>query len=260
MNPLVLTALVLGVIAFLAWVLSVKLRDVSIVDIGWGGAYALVAGTTLYTLDEVSARAWLLLILVSLWGLRLTIFLGMRNIGHGEDRRYAAMRASIGPRYWWVSLFSVFGLQVGLIWGISMPIQMGMASPPSSLGLLDGMGIGLWAVGLYFESVGDYQLARFKRDPANAGKVMDTGLWAYTRHPNYFGDFCVWWGIYLVAVGAGAAWTVFSPLVMSVLLLKVSGVTLLEKTIGERRPGYAAYVARTNSFFPWPPRRSKPST
>jgi steroid 5-alpha reductase family enzyme len=156
-----------------------------------------------------------------------------------------------------VSLLTVFGLQGFLLWIISMPIQIGPFSPSEApLGWLDSLGVGIWAVGVFFESVGDWQLARFKSEPANRGKVMDRGLWAYTRHPNYFGDFCVWWGLYLVAAAGGAWWTVFGPLLMSFFLLKVSGVAMLERTITDRRPDYVDYIKRTNAFFPGPKRTS----
>lgn len=254
MNPLIYNAAILGGAFFLAWLLSIKLRDVSIVDIGWGFAYATVAGVSAYCAETMSLRSWMLLGVTAVWGVRLGVFLGARNIGHGEDKRYAAMRASIGPRYWWVSLFTVFTLQFVLVWGISIPVQLGITAAPSAVGPIEWIGLGVAAVGLFFESVGDYQLAKFKRDPANAGKVMDRGLWRYTRHPNYFGDACMWWGLFLIAAPAGLWWTIFSPLLMNLLLLKVSGVAMLERTITERRPAYVDYIARTNAFFPGPPR------
>jgi steroid 5-alpha reductase family enzyme len=152
-----------------------------------------------------------------------------------------------------VSLFTVFLLQAALLWFVSLPIQVSAAlNSTNPLGWLDGAGIAIWGLGLLFEAVGDWQLARFKMEPDNAGRVMDRGLWRYTRHPNYFGDFCVWWGLYLIAAAGGAALTIFSPLLMTLLLLKISGVSLLERTIAERRPEYIAYMARTNAFFPGP--------
>jgi steroid 5-alpha reductase family enzyme len=175
------------------------------------------------------------------------------------------MREQHGTRFWWISLLTVFLLQGVILWIVSLPIQAAMVATPSNvlfvatsgmpLSWLDFAGVGLWSIGLFFEAVGDFQMARFQADPNNAGRVMDRGLWRLTRHPNYFGDFCVWWGVYLIAFAGGAAWTIFSPLLMSWLLLKVSGVTLLEKTITHRRPDYAAYQARTSPFFPRPPRK-----
>jgi len=202
-------------------------------------------------------RSWLLATLTTIWGIRLSLYLFWRNWGHDEDRRYRAMREYHGPRFWWVSLLTVFLLQGVILWTVSMPIQVAMvAAEANPLGWLDLAGLALWSLGFFFEAVGDLQMARFQADPQNAGKVMDRGLWQLTRHPNYFGDFCVWWGLYLIAASAGATWTIFSPLLMSFLLLKVSGVTLSEKTITDRRPDYAAYQARTSAFFPWPPGNS----
>ncbi|MDH4141911.1 MAG: DUF1295 domain-containing protein [Chloroflexota bacterium] len=238
------------------WLVSVALRDASIVDPVWGLAFVAIAWATLLQLggpSEASARSLLVVALVTIWGLRLAIYLGWRNAGKGEDFRYVRMRERIGPSFWWVSLFVVFLFQAGLAWVVSLPVQ-GAQEPATDLGPLDLGGLVLWGVGLAFESVGDLQLVRFKGDPANRDKVLDRGLWRYTRHPNYFGDFCVWWGLYLVAASSGAWWTVIGPLLMSFLLLRISGVALLERTIGERRPGYEAYVRRTSAFFPRPPR------
>ena len=238
------------------WLLSLARRDASIADPFWGTGFVVVAWFTLVFLPHAqdSSRSWLLAVLTTIWGLRLSLYLSWRNWGHGEDRRYRAMREHQGPRFWWISLFTVFLLQGVLLWIVSMPVQVAMAGTETqSLGWLDLSGVALWSIGLFFEAVGDFQMARFQADPKNSGRVMDSGLWRLTRHPNYFGDFCVWWGLYLVATSAGASWTIFSPLLMSYLLLKVSGVKLLEKTITDRRPEYAAYQARTSPFFPWPP-------
>jgi steroid 5-alpha reductase family enzyme len=166
------------------------------------------------------------------------------------------MRASHGERFWWVSLFTVFLLQAALLWVVSLPLQAGAAlGREAPLGLLELLGSAVFAIGLAFEAVGDAQLSRFLADPASRGQVMDRGLWRWTRHPNYFGDFLVWWGLGLASLGAGAWWPLAGPAVMSLLLRRVSGVTLLEATIADRRPGYAAYAARTSPFFPWPPSR-----
>ena len=241
----------------LVWLVSLVRRDASIIDPFWGSGFVLVAGVAVWLNAPPSARATLLLVLTGIWGLRLSLFLLWRNWGHGEDRRYQAMRKHHGPRFWWVSLITVFLLQAVLLWFVSLPIQIAaVRSDASPLHTLDVLGMLLWLVGFAFESIGDWQLARFKSQSVNAGRVMDRGLWRYTRHPNYFGDFCIWWGLYLIAAGGGARWTIASPLLMSFLLLKVSGVTLLEKTIRDRRPDYAAYQARTNAFFPGPPRKA----
>ena len=259
MSPLTQTLLTtLAVVVatlFLLWLLSVAKRDASIIDPFWGTGFVLVAWTAFTLNRHESPRSLLLAVLTTVWGARLSLFLLWRNWGHGEDRRYQAMRVQHGSRFWWVSLITVYLLQGIILWFVALPIQVALVSASdASLSWLDAIGLALWATGLFFETVGDWQLARFKADPANAGRVMDRGLWRLTRHPNYFGDFCVWWGVYLIAVSSGAWWTVLSPLIMSVLLLKVSGVTLLEKTITERRPDYVAYQARTNAFFPGPPK------
>ncbi len=254
LSSYVLTAAAIAAALFALWLLSLKLRDSSIVDIFWGLGFAIIAWVTRLSAGGAPARAWLVVALTTLWGLRLAAYLARRNLGHGEDPRYAAMRARHGDAWPLRSLLQVFVLQGVLMWIISMPVQAAVrAMDPSSLGPLDAIGAALTIAGVIFESVGDAQLARFKADPAHKGQVMDRGLWRYTRHPNYFGDFLVWWGLYAVAADCGGAWTVGSPALMSFLLLRVSGVTLLEKSM-RKRPGYDAYVARTSAFFPWPPR------
>lgn len=249
--------LVLAVLLLLLWLLSVAITDASIVDVFWGPGFAIVAWTCAWSRGfELDAGQWLLLALVSVWALRLGIYLGARNLGHGEDRRYRAMRARIGPRFGLVSLVLVFGLQGALLFVISLPIQAALlAGGGPWFGVVAITSLALWLLGFGFESIGDQQLARFKADPRNAGKIMDRGLWAWTRHPNYFGDFAVWWGHFGFALALGVPWwTIVSPIAMSVLLMKVSGVPLLEASLNARRPGYAEYVRRTSAFFPRPPR------
>ena len=189
--------------------------------------------------DGSRDRRLLLALLVTIWGLRLTAYLARRNLGKGEDHRYAAMRRRHGDRWPLRSLVVVFWLQGALMWVVSLPVQVAMNDPtPGGLGTLDWIGTAVWLVGFAFEAVGDEQLARFKSDPANRGRVMDRGLWRYTRHPNYFGDFCVWWGIWLVALSTGSAWwTVVGPVVMSVLLIRVSGAALLERSLSQAARG-----------------------
>ncbi len=256
-QTILLTLAVIESVATCVWLLSLVKRDASIIDPIWGAGFAFVAWLAWWQIQPVGMRAALLAVLTTIWGLRLSLFLLWRNSGHGEDRRYRAMRDYHGSRFWWVSLITVFMLQAILLWLISLPIQVAIiADQPRALYWLDGLGILFWSIGLALEAMSDWQLARFKANPANAGRVMDRGLWRFSRHPNYFGDFCIWWGLYLIAAAGGAWWTVFSPLLMSVLLLKVSGVTLLERTIADRRPEYADYKARTNAFFPGP-RRAK---
>jgi len=195
------------------------------------------------------------LLLVGGWALRLSVYLAARNWNAPEDHRYRAIRERNEPGFAWKSIYLVFGLQALLAWLISAPLAASIGSA-AALGATGLFGTALVVFGIAFETFADAQLARFKAEPANAGRVMDRGLWRYTRHPNYFGEFCIWWGFYLIAFDAGAWWTLFSPLLMTVLLLKVSGVALLEKDIGERRPAYRDYIARTNAFFPGPPKEA----
>jgi steroid 5-alpha reductase family enzyme len=249
------TTLVVALAAMLVlWGLSLWLRDASIADPWWGPGFVLIGAVVWMHAPVTTPRAVLAMAMVKLWAFRLALYLLWRRRDHGEDPRYAAMRRHWGERFWLVSLGTVFVLQGVLMWIVSWPAQAAVIAPRAPLGLLDAAGALLWAVGMFFEAVGDWQLARFKADPANAGRVMDRGLWRLTRHPNYFGDFCVWWGIYLVACAAGGWWTLPGPIVMSVLLMRVSGVPLLERSLRRTRPGYAEYVARTSAFFPRPPR------
>jgi len=241
--------------ALLTWAASVPLRNVAIVDTLWSLLFVIAAWSYAGAAAAPGDRALLTLALVTIWALRLAIYLGFRTFRHaGEDRRYAAIRQRNEPGFTWKSLYLVFGFQAGLAWLISLPLLGAIAGAGRPLGWLDALGVALWLVGLVFEALGDWQLQRFKSDPANAGRVMDQGLWRYTRHPNYFGDFCIWWGLYLIALSAGAWWSVVGPVLMSVLLLRFSGVALLEQDIGDRRPQYASYIRRTNAFFPGRPR------
>lgn len=259
MTTINLLAINLGVVFLLTtalWAVSVAVKDSSIVDIFWGSGFVVIGWVTFAIADGAPQRRWLLAILTALWGLRLTIHLARRNLGHGEDFRYQAMRAKAGDSWPLRSLWAVFWAQGILMWLVSLPVQVGQQGETASgLGWLVIAGIIVFAVGLFFETVGDLQLTRFIADPANKGTVMDRGLWRYTRHPNYFGDFSVWWGLYLIALAAGAWWTIIGPIIMSVLLIRVSGAGLLEKSIGKRRAGYEEYVARTSGFFPRPPKR-----
>ena len=242
----------------LLWLVSLALRDASIVDIWWGPGIAAI-GAVAFLLSPAAAhpRSWLLFVLSSLWALRLGAHLLWRNAGRGEDPRYQAMRRHWGARFAAVSLVTVFGLQGVLQWIVALPLQLAQLAPgPERLGALDAAGCALFAVGLLFEAVGDWQLARFKADPANAGRVMERGLWRYTRHPNYFGDCAAHWGMFVVALATPFGWLgAIGPLAMTVLLLRVSGVALLERSIGRRRPAYGDYQRRTSAFLPWPPRR-----
>jgi len=250
MSIFVLTALTLAGAMFVMWLVSLAVKDSSIVDIFWGPGFVIVAWVVALQVGG-SPRGALAAGLVTAWGARLAAYLAWRNLGKGEDPRYQAMRRARGSSWWWKSLFIVFVLQGVLMWVVSLPLQAAI-SGGGALGTLDALATLVFAAGLLFESVGDWQLARFKARPEHKGRVMDQGLWRYTRHPNYFGDFLVWWGLYGLALAAGAWWTVVSPLVMSFLLLRVSGVTLLEKAMSAK-PGYEEYVRRTSPFFPRPP-------
>lgn len=245
----------------LLWLVSLLRRDASIVDIFWSLGFVGVAWVYRAHGGDPTPRQLLALVLVTVWGVRLAAHIAWRGRGHGEDYRYQAMRRHHGESFAWVSLFTVFLLQGVLLVAIAVPhllIQVPETDPAWRWS--DALGLLLWTVGFFFEAVGDWQLLRFKADPSNRGKVLDRSLWAYTRHPNYFDDALVWWGYYAFALASpGGVWTFPAPLLMTVLLLKVSGVALLEKTIAKRRPEYAAYVERTSAFVPWPP-RAKPSS
>jgi steroid 5-alpha reductase family enzyme len=240
----------------LVWLFSLLRKDAGIIDLFWSLTFivaAIVYG--LATDAESGVRTTLTLMLVTVWGLRLSGYLTWRNWGEPEDYRYQRMRERGGPNWPYRSLITVFWSQAVLSWIVSTPLLAGVDGS-EDLGILAFLGIAAWAVGLFFESVGDWQLSFFKRDPANAGKVLDQGLWRLTRHPNYFGDFMVWWGLYLVAADAGGWWSIYGPIVMSVLLMRVSGVTLLEQKLIKTRSGYDEYVRATNAFFPGPRRAS----
>lgn len=256
------TTLVTTLVATMAmmlvlWVASLALKNASIVDIFWGAGFALIAIITFTQTNGYPTRKLLITSMAVVWGLRLSIHIGWRNHGKGEDFRYQAMRKRIGERFALVSLFTVFGLQGVLMWVVSLPLQVAqMSREPDRLTWLDFFGVVVWAVGFLFEGIGDLQLTLFRVNPANKGKVMDRGLWAYTRHPNYFGDALLWWGFFLIALATAAGWwTVISPVLMTTLLIKVSGVALLEKTLVKTRPEYRDYVRRTSPFFPRPPKR-----
>ena len=247
--------LILGLMTLL-WAASLLLRDSSIVDIFWGLGF--VISTWFYfafTPEGYAGRKWLVSLMATLWGLRLSIYLLYRNWGKGEDYRYQRWRQQAGRAWWWQSYLRVFLLQGLLLWLISSPLLAAQVSPnPRHLTWLDVAGLAVWESGFVFEVVGDWQLARFKANHANRGKLYKSGLWRYTRHPNYFGDALQWWGFYLVAAAASGGWlTVFSPILMTFLLTRVSGVAMLERDLVHSKPGYQEYVANTNAFIPWFP-------
>lgn len=252
---LLLNAVVVASVLVTLWLISLKIADVSIIDIFWGLGFVVIAWTTL-VMTTPGARSLILTVLTTIWGVRLAGYLAWRNAGKGEDPRYAAMREHHGDRFWWVSLFTVFFLQGIVMWIVALPIVVGQTTG-AALSPLNYLGIGMWGIGFLFESLGDWQLARFKAQPENRGRVMDQGLWRYTRHPNYFGNALLWWGLFIIAVSPSTWWLCISPLLMNFLLLKVSGVSLLEKGLKQRSQAYRDYVQRTSPFIPWPP--SNPS-
>jgi steroid 5-alpha reductase family enzyme len=237
------------------WLVSLLLKNSSIVDIFWGPGFVLIAWVNYLLSPFISPAKLLMTVLVTIWGLRLAIHIGIRNWGKPKDFRYAKWREENGIRWWWYSFFKVFVLQGVIMWIVSTPIISMIVTdgipPLPPLALLGGL---VWAYGFFFEAVGDWQLTRFIANPANKGKLMTSGVWKYTRHPNYFGDAAQWWGFYLIALASGGWWTIFSPLLMTFLLVRVSGVAMLEKTMNAK-PGYEEYMKRTNAFFPWFPKK-----
>lgn len=255
-NAMLVAALTITIVMLTTWVISLMVNNASIVDIVWGLGFAVTSWVLALTIDGDSTRQILLAVMVGVWGVRLGGYLAKRNIGHGEDWRYKAMRKKKGPKFGLISLVTVFGLQGVLMWVVSLPVQFGNADDSPGVGPIAVMGIIVWITGLGFEAIGDLQLARFKKNPDNAGKVMDQGLWRLTRHPNYFGDALLWWGIGLVGAETGSGVIgLVGPLVMTVFLLRVSGVPMLERSLMKRREGYAEYVARTSGFIPRPPKK-----
>jgi steroid 5-alpha reductase family enzyme len=249
-----LTALVvLLAMAAATWLLSVRRHDVSIVDTLWSLMF-LAAGTVYLVIgDRITDRAMLVYALLVLWSVRLAAYITWRNWGEGEDHRYRAIRARNEPGFAVKSLYLVFGLQAMIAWIISLPLLAGFTGA-APLGWLDALAVLLFVVGFVFEVIGDWQLASFRKSAENRDRVLDTGLWRYTRHPNYFGNACIWWGFFVFALSAGGWWSIVSPILMTFLLLRVSGVALLEKDIGERRPAYREYIRQTSAFVPWWPR------
>lgn len=240
------------------WGVSLARRDASVVDVVWGPAFALVSAVYFARAPEPGARSAMVLAAVTLWSVRLGLHLGFRWARTAqEDYRYAAMRQRGGKRFPVLSLFTVFGLQGALVWLFSLPLLLGIQAPgapgPAAWG-----GLGMFLTGFAWEAIADHQLRRFRSAPGSRGRVLDRGLWRYSRHPNYFGEALLWWGFWLMAADAGGWWSVFAPLGMTLLLLKVSGVPLLEPHLAETRPGYREYAARTPAFVPWFPRRGGP--
>lgn len=247
---------IIFVLMTLLWLYSLKIKNSSIVDIFWGTGFVVTYWAALFIGSiEIATRILLLGAIVTFWGLRLSIYIFSRNHGQPEDFRYAKWREENGSAWWWRSFFKVFLLQGVIMLIVAAPLIAVLAANPANTNCsCEYAGFGLWLVGFMFEAGGDAQLARFKKDPSNKGKLLTTGYWSVTRHPNYFGDAAQWWGFWLFAFSAGAWWTVFSPLIMTFLLMKVSGVAMLERTM-KVKPGYEEYMARTSAFFPWFPKK-----
>jgi len=239
------------------WGISLWLKNSSIVDIFWGTGFVISAWFYFFiTPTGYLLQKLLVAVLVTIWGLRLSVHILLRNWGKPEDFRYQKWRSESGASWWIASLGKVFLLQGLLMWLISIPI---LASQYflfiASFVWLDVVAVIVWLVGFFFEASGDAQLARFRANPANRGKLLDSGVWHYTRHPNYFGDAAQWWAFYLLALATGTWWAIISPILMTLFLIKVSGVALLEKTLVDSKPGYKEYVASTSAFIPWFPRK-----
>ena len=251
------SALAVGVLMLAVWLLSLLLKNASIVDIVWGLGFVVVAWVSNLASDGSSDVGLIVAVMVSIWGSRLAGYLWWRNHGKGEDFRYVAMRKHYGTRFPLISLVTVFALQGVLMLVVSLPVQLAQQPSTESINILGMVGVLVWLIGVLFESVGDVQLARFKARAENSGKVMDEGLWRYTRHPNYFGDACAWWGIAIVALQSNTGWAgLLGAGVMSFLLVRVSGVPMLEKTMHKRRPDYVAYQERTSGFIPRKPKKN----
>lgn len=250
-------SVIIWILVTLLWLWSVLIKNVSIVDIFWGFGFVVVNAFYVFNLEEINTRNWLLLALVSVWGLRLTIYLALRNIGKGEDYRYQQFRKDYGEkRYWWFSYFQVFLLQGGLILIVSLPLfGVHFSDTSSDLFWLDYIALLVWLIGFSFEAGGDFQLYNFKKNPNNKGKVLNTGFWKYTRHPNYFGDAAVWWSYALFCMAAGGNWQIIGTVIMTLLIIKVSGVAMLERTLKDTKPKYKEYIEKTNSFIPWFPKK-----
>ncbi len=251
-----ISAITISIIMVTTWFISVLIKNASIVDIVWGFGFAVNAIVLAMSVDADHTRQVLVAVLVGMWGFRLAAYLARRNLGHGEDWRYKAMRKKKGAQFPLISLITVFGLQGVLMFVVSLPVLFSNSDPSPTVGPIAAMGVMAWLVGFLFEAIGDAQLAKFKKDPANAGKVMNKGLWSLTRHPNYFGDSLMWWGIWLIAAETGSGViSIVGPIVMTFFLLRVSGVPMLERSLSKRREGWDEYVRTTSGFIPRPPRR-----
>ena len=251
----------LGVVfaaVILLWLVSIAIRDVSIIDLSFATILTVVATVAFLLGNGAAARKQLILVLVTVWAFRITFFLVKRSWGHGEDPRYTKLRGWVDDEraFIWLSLRKVFLLQGVVIWLVSLPIQVAQVYPlPTALGWPAFAGIALWLMGMFFEVVGDFQLARFRADPEMKGQVLQTGLWKYSRHPNYFGELCIWWGLFLIACDNPAGYlTIIGPIIYTYLIINVTGQRTLEKKLGREKPGYQAYIESTSGLIPMPPR------
>jgi steroid 5-alpha reductase family enzyme len=242
---------------FILWIVSIPLKNVSIVDLFWGFGFVVACSVFFLKADGFEMRKILLSAMVFIWGMRLSLYLAWRNLGKGEDFRYKKFRQDYGEnRYWWISFFQTFLLQGILMWLISLPLLGAQySSHHNALNIFDFLGVFIWLIGFIFEAGGDFQLSRFKSNPANKGKVLNKGFWYYTRHPNYFGDAAVWCGYALLSIAAGSYIPVLGSVLMIILIIKVSGVALLEKNLKESRPEYKNYIEKTSAFIPWFPKK-----
>lgn len=258
MVPIYIISLLL-ILAFmtLLWVVSVKVKNASIIDPFWGLGFVLVNSYYFFSREIHYPVQILLFVLVTLWGLRLSIYLAWRNRGKGEDPRYQEFRKKYGEkRYWWVSFFQVYLLQGILMWIISTPLLgVNLYASATALHWLDYLALLLWVVGFLFEAGADYQLSKFRKDSTKKGTVLNTGFWRYSRHPNYFGESAMWWAYALLCISSGSYWLVTGSILMTLLIIKVSGVVLLEKSLKEAKPQYKEYIRKTSSFIPWFPRK-----
>lgn len=253
-EPYLLALAVLLGAGAVAWLFSLWLNDVSFVDSLWSLFFVLAAAVYAATALPLSPAGILVCVLLAVWALRLSLHITVRNWGEPEDSRYQKIRENNEPGFRLKSLYLVFGLQGLLAWIISMPLLIAVTTN-AAIGPLHVFAAALWLAGFVFEAGGDWQLMQFRKNRQSDKAVLNSGLWRYTRHPNYFGDACIWWSFWLFAAAAGAWWTVYAPMLMTFLLLKVSGVAMLEKTIGNRRPEYADYIERTSAFIPMPPKK-----
>lgn len=258
MSQILITNLaVIAVSLFALWCVSIKIRDASIIDIFWGPGFGIVALTTFILTDAPGPSGLLLTAFACLWSIRLGTHLAGRWLSHGrrEDARYVAMRNKAGPSFGRRSLVTVYGLQGALMWLVSMPLQVGIAqSGGATFNVFTALGCIIFTLGFVMEALADAQLRDFKADSANEGKIMSSGLWSWSRHPNYFGNACLWWGLFLIAVDAPyGIFTIVSPVIMTFLLLRVSGVALLERRMARVKPEYLEYQQSVNAFVPLPP-------